>query len=59
MFLFTKSYHNESVLQGTVKERRKKTGQTEKKVGRQYQGMDRSGVPEGSGQHRKMGGNWL
>ena len=37
-------------------ERGKKTKQTEKKVGRQYQGMDRPGVrqvPEGSGEQGK------
>ena len=38
-------------------EREEKTRQTEKKVGRQHQGMDRPGVrqvPEGSGEQRKM-----
>ena len=38
-------------------ERRKKARQTEEEVGRQYQGMDRSGVrqvPQGSGEQRKM-----
>ena len=43
-------------------ERGKKTGQTEEKVVRQHQGMDRPGVrqvPEGSGDTRKNGGNWL
>ena len=45
-------------------ERRKKTRQaaTEEEVGRQHQGMDRPGVrqvPEGSGEQRKNGGNWL
>ena len=38
-------------------ERGKQTRQTEKEVGRQYQGMDRPGVrqvPEGSGDQRKM-----
>ena len=38
-------------------ERRKKTRQTEKEVGRQHQGMDRPGVrqvPEGSGEQKKM-----
>ena len=37
--------------------RRKKTRQTEKEVGRHYEGMDRLGVrqvPEGSGEQRKM-----
>ena len=37
-------------------ERGKKTRQTEEEVGRQHQGMDRSGVlqvPEGSGEQRK------
>ena len=37
--------------------RGKKTRQTEKQVGRQYQGMDRPGVrqvPEGRGEQRKM-----
>ena len=43
-------------------ERGKKTRQTEEEVGRQHQGMDRPGVrqvPEGSGEQRKSGGNWL
>ena len=31
-------------------ERGKKTKQTEEEVGRQHQGMDRPGVPEGSGE---------
>ena len=38
-------------------ERGKKTRQTEEKVGRQHQGMDRPGVhqvPEGSGEQGKM-----
>ena len=38
-------------------ERRKKTRQTEKEVGRQHQGMDRAGVckvPEGCGEQRKV-----
>ena len=38
-------------------ERGKKTRQTEEKVGRQHQGMDKPGirqVPEGSGEQRKM-----
>ena len=38
-------------------ERGKKTRQTEEKVGRQHQGIDRPGVrqvPEGSGEERKM-----
>ena len=38
-------------------EREKKTGQTEDKVGRQHQGMDRPGVwkvPQGSGEQGKM-----
>ena len=38
-------------------ERGKKTRQTEEKVGRQHQEMDRPGVnqvPEGSGEQRKM-----
>ena len=38
-------------------ERGKKTRQTEKEVGRQYQGMDMPGVcqvPEGTGERRKM-----
>ena len=38
-------------------ERGKKTRQTEEEVGRQHQGMDRSGVcevPEGSGEQGKM-----
>ena len=38
-------------------ERGKKTRQTEKEVGKQYQGMDRPGVrqvPEGSGEEGKM-----
>ena len=38
-------------------ERGKKTRQTEEKVGRRHQGMDRPGVrqvPEGSGEQRKM-----
>ena len=41
-----------TIMQGTVKGGRK-TGQTEEKVERQYQGMDRPGVrqvPEGSGE---------
>ena len=41
-------------------ERGKKTRQTEEKVGRQHQGMDRPGVsqvPEGSGEQRKMEDN--
>ena len=45
-----------SGLAETTKER-KKTRQTEEKVGRQDQGMDRPGVsqvPEGSGELRKM-----
>ena len=40
-----------------LSERAKKTRQTEKEVGRQYQGMDGPGVrqvPEGSGEQRKM-----
>ena len=43
-------------------ERRKKTRQTEEKVGRQHQGMDRPGVwqvPEGNGEQGKNGENWL
>ena len=43
-------------------ERMKKTRQTEKEVGRQYQGMDRPGVrqvPESSGELGKNGGKWL
>ena len=43
-------------------ERGKKTRRTEEEVGRQHQGMDRAGVrqvPEGSGEQRKNGGNWL
>ena len=38
-------------------ERGKKTRQTEEEVGKQHQGMERSGVlkvPEGSGEQRKM-----
>ena len=38
-------------------EKRKKTRQAEEEVGRQHQGMDRSGVrqvPEGSGEQGKM-----
>ena len=45
-----------TILQGTVKVG-KKTRQTEEKVGRQHQGMDRPGnrqVPEGSGEQGKM-----
>ena len=45
----------ETIWQGTV-ERGKKTKQTEQEVGRQHQGMDRSGVrqvPEGSGEQGK------
>ena len=41
----------------THSERKKKTRQTEKEVGRQHQGIDRLGVrqvPEGSGEQRKM-----
>ena len=40
-----------------IKERGKKTRQTEEEVGRQHQGMDRPGVrqvPEGSGEPGKM-----
>ena len=44
-------------------EKGKKTRQTEEEVGRQHQGMDRSGVrqvPKGNGeQEKKNGGNWL
>ena len=42
-------------------EKGKKTRQTEEEVGRQHQGMDWPGVPEGRGQWRtgKNGGNWL
>ena len=43
-------------------ERRKKTRQTEKEVGRQHQKMDRPGVGqvlEDSGEQGKNGGNWL
>ena len=46
----------QTILQGTVKGG-KKARQTEKEVGRQHQGMDRSGVcqvPEGSGEQGKM-----
>ena len=42
-------------------ERGEKTRQTEKKLGRQHQGMDKLGVrqvPDGSGK-QKNGGNWL
>ena len=42
---------------GRHSERRKKTRQTEKGVGRQHQGMDRPGArqdPEGSGEQTKM-----
>ena len=45
-----------TILQGTVKGG-KKTRQTEEEVGRQHQGMDRSGVrqvPGGSGEQGKM-----
>ena len=45
-----------TIMQGTVKGGRK-TGQTEEKVERQYQGMDRPGVrqvTEGSGEQGKM-----
>ena len=44
-----------TILQGTVKGRRRQGRQEE--LGRQHQGMDRSGVrpvPEGSGEQRKM-----
>ena len=43
-------------------ERGKKTRQTEEKVGRQHQGMDRLGVqqvPEGSGEQERNGESWL
>ena len=43
-------------------ERGKKTRQTEEEVGRQHQGMDRSGVrkvTEGSGEQGENGANWL
>ena len=43
-------------------ERRKRRRPTEEEMGRQHQGMDRPGVhqaPEGGGEQRKNGGNWL
>ena len=43
-------------------ERGKKKKQTEEEVGRQHQGMGKPRVrqvPEGSGEQRKNGGNWL
>ena len=46
-----------TILRGTVKGGKKKTRQTEEEVGRQHQGVDRSGVrqvPEGSAEQRKM-----
>ena len=46
-----------TILQGLVKGGRRQLRQTEEEVGRQHQGMDRSGVrqvPEGSGERRNM-----
>ena len=50
-----------TMLQGTVKGM-KKTRQTEEEMGRQHQGMDRSGVqqvPESGRGQRKNGRHWL